>query len=115
MIATFLVALLSAADPQPEAPIYAAGQRVPIEFSLRVRDREGGRTTPLYTNYRPWISADRQSDRCEFHVPGGGGVRPGETRQIEMVCPFATRAGDSIEFFEVGRPIGRGVVLASSR
>lgn len=90
---------------------YAAGQRVPIEFHLRKRDREGGRLTPFFTHYRPSIGSDRKAAKCEFHVPGGGGVAPGETRRIEMICPFPTQMGASIEFFELNRPVGRAQVL----
>lgn len=97
----------------PAPVVHAAGQRVPVEFSLRTRDREGGRITPFYTNYRATISRDRNSkERCEFFVPGTGGVKPGETRRIEMVCSFSASVGRSIEFFENGRPIGHAVVLA---
>lgn len=112
-----LIALLAAsalqAAPAPEPCDYAAGQRAPLELSLRARDREGGRTTPVFTHYRAALTSDRRSARtCDFRVPGGGGVAPGETRRIEVICQVPIREGETLEFFELGRPVGSGVVLA---
>lgn len=109
-----LAAVLLQAQPAPDLRSFPAGQRVPVEFELRERDREGGRLTPFFSHYSPSISQNPSKENsCEFHVPGKGGVRPGETRRIEMVCPFATREGASFEFFERGRPVGRAQVMRS--
>lgn len=111
MLALIFASALQAA-PMPEPRNYAAGQRAPIELHLRTRDREGGRTTPIFTHYRPALTSERRTARtCVFHVPGGGGVQPGETRRIDVICQVPVREGETLDFFENGRPVGSGVVL----
>ena len=101
------------AQPAAEPPqSYAAGQPIPVEFNLQERTREGGRTTPIYGDYRPNVYFDGGSRvECVVAVPGGG-VEPGTTRDITLTCPVAVHEGQGLSAFERDRPIGTGIVTA---
>lgn len=114
MIEAMLAAALSMEPNSPRT--YAAGESVPVRFTLDERSPRGGRSTPFYSSYRAWITEDRRrSDQtCQFYVPDSEGVKPGETRAVSMVCRFAVREGQTLDFFELGRPVGRAVVETTS-
>lgn len=107
-----LVASPALAQSDQTPRVYAAGSAVPVEFSLQERSRQGGRTTPFFRDYRPDIAFDGGARvTCVVSVPGGGGVEPGTTRQIDLTCPTVVQEGQRFEAFERRRPIGTGVVL----
>jgi translation elongation factor EF-Tu-like GTPase len=110
--ALLLLGLPAAAQEPAEPQTYAPEELVPAEFSLSERTREGGRSTPFFTSYRPRISVDSE-DRgvCRFVVETEGGHRPGTTGEIGMTCPFALSVGQEFQAYERTRPIGSGIVL----
>lgn len=116
MIGSAFLAVALAAVPPETLHAYAPGARVPALFALRERDREGGRTTPFFTHYRPNVSVEGGDPvLCVFHVERDGGHRPGETGEIFLVCPIALREGQRFEAFERRRPIGTGTISPPAR
>jgi translation elongation factor EF-Tu-like GTPase len=106
-----LVIAMSASAQEPQPVIYAAGASAPVEFSLRMRDREGGRLTPIFSHYRPDIALEGAARvSCTVTVPQDGGLKPGFTDTIRMTCPMPLTEGQRFEAFELGRPVGVGVV-----
>lgn len=112
-----LSALSLAAAPavaqEPETPHrYAPEELIRAEFSLSERTREGGRITPFFTSYRPFVSIEGGARViCRFVVDTQGGHKPGTTGPIGMTCPIAVTEGQRFLAYERQRPIGSGVVL----
>ena len=107
----FLSTSVFAQEPsQPDS--YAVEELARAEFSLSERTREGGRSTPFYTSYRPQLSVGGGAETtCRFVVETEGGHKPGTTGEIGMTCPLALTEGQTFIAYERGRPIGNGVIL----
>ena len=79
---------------------------------------EGGRHTPLFTNYRPQFYFRTTDVTGVCNLPEGVEmVMPGDnvTMEVELIHPIAIEEGTKFSIREGGRTVGAGVVASISK
>ncbi|WP_017582751.1 hypothetical protein [Nocardiopsis valliformis] len=79
-----------AGEPEEEITewVFAAGDQITVELTL-YSEADGGRSTPVYSGYRPTVEFDHlgQSVACSVQLPADvSPFEPGETHLVGLEC-----------------------------
>ena len=101
------------AEDEGDGPwVFAAGDDVPVTLTM-VPSEDGGRQTAIFRAYRGDVTFAGQAPvTCQLGEPdGGGGIEPGETRDVTLACEEDLEVaadGMDFQFHERSREIATG-------
>jgi translation elongation factor EF-Tu-like GTPase len=116
-----LAALISACSKKPaEAPpgptVFSAQANIPVSLTLLKADGQSGRSSPIFSNYRPQVRFPLGSIEasCTVRLPAASpSLEPGQSSSASLTCDTEVRVErNKPEFsvFEGGKQVASGSV-----